>query len=190
MNTLHNKNKKISKKLIITSVAVLACIAVFAGYYFVFGNTQAEDHQQLQIEKEVGDRAKSATVNNSNNQDEKQSNSDQPPAPVPQQNGKSTIEVLSTTPLSNASYKYGETIQIRVSISGKVTTGTCTLTLQKPGSTLITKTAEPFQSGAQTSTCKGFDILSTEVGRGTWSYLVNFNNESLEGSTQGSFVIE
>ena len=61
----------------------------------------------------------------------------------------------------------GDNLVIRNTVDQLVNGGTCTLTLTS-GSKIITKTAEIVQNPSS-STCAGFDIPITELGKGSWS---------------------
>lgn len=113
------------------------------------------------------------------------SGSDQPPAPTPSETGKRVVEV--SIPTQNQDSQY---YRIRFQISASVTTGTCTLTLSKAGSTSVIKSSPPFQSGSQISTCQGFDILKSELTPGDWTTDLIFENADLYGHVAGSVTIQ
>jgi len=117
------------------------------------------------------------------------SGSDKPAAPVKQDNGKSLITVSMTTP-NNNSYKKDEIIYLRFLIGANTSTGKCTLTLNKTTASPIVIIADSFQSGATTSTCKGFDIKASDLAIGTWSIQMDFANDMLYGSVTGNIIIE
>ena len=57
----------------------------------------------------------------------------------------------------------GEKLMVRVSIDQYLTSGTCELSLKKDGAVIYSDTAGIVGS-ASTSTCEGFDILTSSLG--------------------------
>lgn len=113
------------------------------------------------------------------------SGSDQPPVPIPQSNGKSSVEVTLT-----AVNQTSTSLQIRSLISVLDTTGTCTLTLQKQGSSpSITRTAA-VQALSNNVTCKGFDIPLDQLPAGDWQINLNFSSTQFSGSASQTVTIK
>lgn len=128
-------------------------------------------------QKQAGDTIKEQSVGKTDT-----TTSDDPSSPEPQANGKSTVDVTIT-----AKNKNGSLLQIRSLIGTISSSGTCTLTLSK-GSAVITKTAG-IQPQASESTCKGFDVPLGELSTGNWQINLRFENDSLQGTAEGSVAI-
>lgn len=111
--------------------------------------------------------------------------SDQPSAPavIPGSN-KKKVEVTITSTNQNNSI-----LQIRTLVSTVTSEGTCTLTLSKTDSADIIKTA-PIQPLASTSTCKGFDISTSGMSKGSWRASIVYDSDTLTGSVSKDLIIE
>jgi len=187
MKTKKSLTNKPTKRLIV--IIALAAILVFGGGVFVYAKfinqpaTQSETKPINSVDystpttdqQESGESIKDNSVNNESSGD---SGSDQPPAPTPQQEGKAVVEII--IPSKNID-PVTKILRVSSQISAKVATGTCTLMLTKAGSATIVKTADSFQAGAQISTCKGFDINTSDMSTGTWNIDLVFENATLYG---------
>lgn len=81
---------------------------------------------------------------------------------TPQESGKNESKL---PPISMEAKKANNQLVITTNLSS-ISSGTCTLTLTK-GDQAITKVAEVIYA-PEYSTCAGFSIATTELGRGTW----------------------
>ena len=79
-------------------------------------------------------------------------------------------------------------LQIRTLIQATTNSGVCTLTLTMQGK-VVTKTA-PVQAMSSASTCAGFDIPVSELGKGLWSIDVAFENTTINGSASTTVEIK
>ncbi len=187
MKIIKQKSKKTLIIIIAAAVVLLTGSSAFA-YFNKLGpfsssqnpnvNTKAATKEQQdagqQVKQEKADEdAKS-----------KPSGSDQPAAPVPQPSGKSTVTVSITAANQNSGM-----LQIRNLIEAVDSTGTCTLTLTKSGSTTVTKTAG-VQALASSSTCQGFNIPVSELSKGTWNIDLLFENSTLKGTASKTVDIQ
>jgi len=185
-----NRRTGTKKKIIIAATLV---IAVSAGaFYYVWktdnvgvqsgGETKGIDYSSPTDDQiRTGEEAKKATVD----ADAKQSSSsNRAPSPAPDQQ-KKQVTVTITSPDTES----GATLSIRTDINTLTNSGTCTLTLTKPGSQTITKTAD-VQAFASSSTCKGFDLPTSGLERGTWTATITFDNTTLNGSTTKTITIQ
>jgi hypothetical protein len=96
----------------------------------------------------------------------------------------------SSTPLATqitAASVEGDTLYIRNDISGIYETGTCTLTLTKDG-TVVTKTAG-VQALPQSSTCKGFNVKTSELSSGNWTIKIFVTIEGQTATATGSVKV-
>jgi predicted secreted protein len=176
------KQKTISKRHLALSV-VIALLLVAVGGYFVYAatsnnappNSAKSDQTQRydkasDEEKDAGQQAKDETV--------EESDVKNPSSPSPSASSSPTVPIQIT-----ASAQNGSVYQIRVLINSVVSESTCTLVLEQ-GNSRVTKTAST-QTLAQTSTCQGFDVPTSELSLGTWKTTI-----SLSGSSQGSVTGE
>lgn len=79
-------------------------------------------------------------------------------------------------------------VRIRAIIQTVTSSGTCGLAVSK-GSIVITRQAE-VQALSNYSTCKGFDIPTSEFSPGKWQVVVNFSSANKKGSGSSEVVIE
>ena len=187
------KQKSRKKPLIITSLIVL-CVAVAAGAWYVV-HTRSQQSESYttkpatQEEKDAGSQTKQDSINNSSQQGASDSdtstNSDK-------QSGTSTDTGTSTTTPTaaitiSASTQNGNTYQLRFLINSVVTGGTCQLTLSRGGATVDKQAA--IQSLAQSSTCQGFDIPTSELSAGIWNVSMQLSGSSHTGSVTGTIEV-
>lgn len=97
----------------------------------------------------------------------------------------------SSTPVpivTSAKSVTSERVSLRFMIEG-VHEGSCSITLTGPSGAVVSKTA-PTQPLASTTTCQGFDILTSELSTGKWSFVLNgsFENER-KGQVTGEFSL-
>lgn len=156
---------KIKKKIIVFIPVVVLITAVFLLYAInAWDVSKPEDSISSEIDynpptKEQiddGNRIKKETVN-----PDKSS--------TPNSSSVEMSLVSSSTVSGN--------LKIRVLIDG-IRSGTCTITLSS-GSRSVIKTV-PTQTSASSTTCQGFDIPTSELSPGKWTYAIsgNFNDGS------------
>ena len=92
---------------------------------------------------------------------------------------------LQTT-ITAASVEDG-TLYIRNEISGIYQNGTCNLTLSKGGA-VVTRSAG-IQPLPKSSTCKGFNIPTSQLSKGTWSIQLNVTINGKSASASGSVEV-
>ena len=110
--------------------------------------------------------------------------SDTPPAPttIPGSD-KKNVQIIITSANQN-----GTILQIRSQIGAVEDTGTCTLLLTSTGQTDITKTANA-QALANTSTCQGFDVPTSELSNGLWHISISYSSSTLTGTATQDVTI-
>lgn len=187
------QNKQNHKKSIIVAVislvlltgSVLAYIYVFNGSLLGWEKPRPAKVNDVDYNKpttEQQDAGKDIESRNSSD-DPNQVGSDK--APQSSSNGNTKAETAVTV---TSSGQNGNVLQVRALISALANSGTCTITLTNKTNT-VTKTAQ-VQSLPSSSTCKGFDIPTTELSVGNWQYSLLFENETMKGSTGGSVTIQ
>ncbi len=182
-NTNQRKNRM--KKIVLAVVLILA-VGVVALSIYIFGfngqffgiNRSAQDESSINLdkassdEKKAGETKKEQTVTNN---EQKNPATDLPPAPVPQADGKSVIQVDITAANQN-----NTTFQVRTSIGAVTGSGTCTLRINQ-GDRIFTATSS-VQALPTTTTCQGFDTPMSELGPGRWTVSLRFENETITGT--------
>lgn len=183
--------KKNKKKSILILIACLTLLTGAVAAYFLFFNksdqtpsniNHVDYNKPTKDQTAAGNTTKNNSLNTTANSKPNISGSDQASPPVPQASGKGKVDATLTAANQN-----GSTLQLRFSIGAVTNSGTCTLTLKKDSS-VITKTAE-IQALAGSSTCKGFDVPTTELAPGTWQIGMHFENDNLVADTSGSTVV-
>lgn len=186
---MYIKIKKNPTKKILVTLLILIALAVL-GYFLYTRFISSKDNTSTinlapptSQQQQAGVQTKQNALDTSST-NPKTSGSDQPPQPTPIPNSsKSNVQVEITAANQN-----GATFQVRTLISAVVNDGTCTLTLQKAGYNTVTMTATT-QALASTSTCKGFDIPTSQLAAGTWHLTVSYDNPTLTGKAQKDIII-
>jgi len=98
----------------------------------------------------------------------------------------------SSTPLSvsiTAANQNGATVSVRSLIDGIVSqSGTCTITVTN-GSKTYSNTAS-VQALANSSTCQGFDIQTSQLGTGSWNIQLSVSIGTQTGSVAKSLAVQ
>jgi hypothetical protein len=168
---------------------LISGMGILGAYYFkkgVFtprldGGINLSEPSDSQLK--AGTETKKQTV--ASDKSRAQVGSDQPPMPTPQPgSSKSNVEVTITAANQN-----NTTLQIRTLISAVVNSGSCILTFANNSGKNLTYTAS-IQPLSTTSTCKGFDIPTSDLSPGSWSITVAYNNDTLTGSASKNITIK
>lgn len=185
--------KSAQKKTILIGVAAFIIVALAAAlaYHYQLGPFHsANDSSSINLapptsdQKAAGDKIKQGSLENGESK-QNTTGSDQPPAPTPQPgSSKSEVEIMITAANQNDSV-----LQIRSLISTVTDNGTCTLKLTGPANQSLTRTAE-VQALSTTSTCKGFDIQTSELAPGDWKATLEYDSNTLTGSTSKTITIK
>lgn len=169
-----------SKRALIMSLAavIVVAAAAYSAYGYLGHNHGSANPSQSPVTgSPSGDTGSAATPSSGNEQKQtyidQSKSSDSPSSP-------STSSKQSTSILLTHKGQDGNTLQLRVLISA-VTTGKCELTMTKSGQTAITKEVD-IQPMADSSTCKGFDMDTTNMATGTWTFTIRVNSPDYTGS--------
>jgi hypothetical protein len=181
--TSKNRSKK---PIIIASVVIALSLLSALAYVYAFngdilGWNSGKENQSAptsnQSDKPTNEQVEAG-------EGTKPGGSDSTPAPTPQPgSNKNSINMSFTAANQN-----GSILQLRVLISSVVNTGECTLTMTKDGVT-VSRTAS-VQALASSSTCKGFDIPVSDLSTGTWQAVINYENDTLTGTTSKAIAIQ
>lgn len=86
------------------------------------------------------------------------------------------------------SYAGGSPLQVRVVMSEILSSGTCTLSLQKGGTTVTTQTADVFPTASST-TCKGFTVDTSSLAKGNYTVTITVESGNRTGSASSNIAI-
>lgn len=171
----NNRNHLPIRRIVIFAVIAVIAIAgsVMAWRHFhpapsptIADQKTADQTKQIDYQPPTADqKTNGATI--------KENAASEPTTPPDQ--AQSSVNVLITSALvsSNA-------LHIRSSIDTVSSSGTCSLKLEN-GAKVVTRDSD-VQAMASSSTCKGFDIPSSELGTGTWKITLTYTNGSMSGS--------
>lgn len=187
------KIQKQSHKLRLISIVGLALLsAVVAAYFLYFksgaplrsgesSNTPSINYGTPTDEQtKAGNAAKDATIKNSGGATDETTSSN--PKQPTQTSDSTTTDKLATTITVHETN--GSTVYIRNEISGVHSTGNCTLTLTK-GDKTVTKESG-IQPLAKVSTCRGFNIPTSELSPGTWYITLTVTIGDQKGNAKAS----
>ena len=186
IQTKNTHKKKIM--LAVVSLLLLSATILAYAYYTKSGPFQQDSLTKpaTKDEKVAGIDAKKQSLDTLENAKSKTSSGSDPlPAPTPSENGgKSTIGMEITAANQN-----GDTLNIRTLIQTISSTGTCSLEMTGPNGNKYTATTEVYALPSST-TCKGFDIPTTELTTGDWTISVTFENEKVKGTATKQVTIQ
>lgn len=186
----HSTNKK---RALIASLILILLISTTVGlaYYYKLGFFASHQSSSINLNKPTdpqikeGVNIKQHSMANTPSGTKVQSGSDQPPEPKPiDGSSKSTVDTEITATTQDRT-----TFHIRTLIQAVVSTGTCSLAMSGPAGATYTAQAD-VQASSTSSTCKGFDIPLSELSSGNWRITINFNNDSLTGSSTKNVTIQ
>lgn len=192
--------KKNHKKLYVIIAILLVLLAGLFAYVYAFNGSifgwkvrqtaleasSTDNNTPTEDQKKTGKQVNGNTVNSpdTTKPSTSGSGSDTPPAPVPQPDGKSIVEIGVTSTDQNDS-----NLRIRTVIYSVQGSGTCTITLTKPGSRAVTQTVD-IQPLPTTSTCKGFDVPLSQLSAGEWKATLTFSNDTMTGTTIKTIAVQ
>lgn len=190
---IKNKNKKNIKKVVILLALATLLVTLISGIILeklhiinLFNSTTSQQTtpEPLNSTKIDTNPATNEQINNGNTT-KTSPKSDTPQQPtVTDGNTKKAVSLTISSVNQN-----GSTLQIRVLVGADENTGTCTLTLSSAGRSTVTETAGT-QALASTSTCKGFDVPTSELSIGTWHALISYESPDLTGTVSQDVVIK
>lgn len=176
------------KKLAIATGVALVVLAVIATGIFLMPKNETKNdngsEQSAQSNTSSSHTPSAESPITEQTEPKEESTNTKPSPSNPQANtGKSDVTVGITAANQN-----GATIQVRTIIYTTTNTGSCTLIFTK-GGTKVTKTAS-VQALPSSTTCKGFDIPTSELSAGKWQIALHFENTELTGDATGSVTVE
>ena len=153
-----NNSNKLSKKAVIIAAVVLTLAIGGAAAAYQFGAFKKP------ADKTTDAPAATNQVDYGPATDEQKA--EDTPTPTP---GVSSVSI------TNAAQE-GTSLRIRTTVSSEAA-GNCKLSLSMAGQTDITRQADTQDMGSY-STCKGFDIDTNSMAKGTWKVSIAFSGDS------------
>lgn len=183
-----NKRKSSRKPIIVILLVILFLVGATVAYAYMqkigpFEEKGYSTKPSTQEEKNAGTDIKK----NSLDQDSTKGStgSDPSPDPTPDPNGgKPGVGVEITAANQN-----GEMINIRALIQTITSSGACSLSMTGPSGKTYSAAAD-VQALPSSSTCKGFDVPTSELSKGTWNIVVSFENSDVKGSASKEIEIK
>lgn len=175
--------KLLSKKTIIFSLLILLLVALGIYYVFFSMNSNSIEKKPATPTAEIKDKPVGQIDYGKPSADQTKPATDNLPTT------SSPSSTTATKPIpTQISYAGGSPLQVRVVISEILSTGSCTLTLQKSGSTVTTQTVDVFPT-ASSSTCKGFTVDTSSLPKGVYSISVTVNSSDRKGTAVSTVTI-
>lgn len=184
MKILRQKNKVKTFSIVLACVVILAGGGVAAAYYFKLGPF-SNSRQSAQTEKEnkTGSDIKKQSVDNSSKGAQTGSDPSPAPKPIP---GTTKSSVGADITSANQD---GNLLHIRVLIQAVTGSGTCTLTMTGPQQKVYSASVG-VQALPSTSTCKGFDVPTSQLTAGDWKISIAFSSDSLTASATKNVTVK
>lgn len=178
------KDKKFSKILV---AGIIAAAFISAGliYWFVYGQHLASD-QSL-------DSSSQGPTQEEREAEEKQAAEDKQEFLDNEASGNGTGE--TTTPnITDESLSFSVSqSDASVTVITKITdfsgTGTCTISLSKPGETTVTQSAEILYQ-PEFSSCAGFSIDKAQLSPGAWNITLTTNVNGTDFSKSITYTVQ
>jgi hypothetical protein len=149
-----------TKKVILVSVL---CVLLLGGGVLAFSLKTNNSRVTSPIDDKNGTNEKSNTMTNPQP-------ADNPKTPVENESKEAPQSPEALNVSITASNQNGTVIQIRTLIDS-IESGTCVLSMTKERQ-VVTRTTDT-QPLANASTCKGFDIPTSELSPGTWNLSID-----------------
>lgn len=179
MKSISVKNNRHFKRNLIFAVVlvIVASAGVFA-YYKATTPTHKDAPSINQSDANVNQKPPT--------NEEKQAGESQKQASVDKDKSRATTPASISVTITAANQN-GSVLNIRSLIGIITSTGSCQLTLTKE-TTVVTKTSGT-QALADSSACKGFDIPTSELSKGTWHAVLVVANDGISGKAEQNIVI-
>ena len=184
-----NTNHK--KRNIIIAVSTISLLVVASASALLLPNSP------LSIIPKQQDKSSNSVDLNKPTTEQKSTGEDQKKATaVPSQDTKSTAPAPTTAPDNSSTFSVTITalsqadslVQIRILVDKVSDSGTCTLTLTK-GTTTVVKQSD-IQAGPSSSTCKGFDVPTSELSAGLWQVNASVTIGSQRSSASKTVTVQ
>ncbi|MDO4986920.1 MAG: hypothetical protein Q4E46_01200 [Candidatus Saccharibacteria bacterium] len=183
----HRRNKRIKACIKVLLCLILLGGAAYAVWYF----------RIRKDEPKVEEAPTPSEVQTAKNDSDKQTATDvtpttepanvENPKDIPQNEGTDPNKSAVITGVLTRADVSGDKAIIRVNIDQYLSGGSCNLTMTS-GAKNYTD-AVNIADAASTSTCQGFDIPVSKLGKGTWDISIQIISGDKEGTISGKVVI-
>ena len=188
----HRRNKRIKTCAKIMLCLVLLGGAAYAVWYFRFRDTgepkveETPTSSVVQTAQKDDETTDDKTTTSATPETEPTKTED--PKNIAQNEGSDPNESAVITGVLTRADVSGDTVIIRVNIDQYLSGGSCSLSMTS--STKNYTDAVNITDAASTSTCQGFDIPTSKLGKGTWDIFIKITSGDKEGTISGKVVIE
>lgn len=175
-----------TKKTIMTVTLLLVTLLIAAGIYFLlhnnfFNHSNNSKSSSINLKKPTPEQVKAGNKQKQVTTDASIKNSQTPTGTE-----NSTPSPLTIT--ITAFNQNGDQVQIRSLIDMITSTGSCTLTLEGDGETITKSSA--IQALPSSSSCKGFDLPTSELSPGPWTATITVSIGSQTSSASKTLTIQ
>lgn len=170
MQKINSSSSKKKIVAIIIGIITIVAVAGAVGYFLLQKSSQdssvskpnntVDYNPPTDEQKKAGEDAKKDFIEKTD---------EVSPNPSTQPSGTSSVSLSSVG-------QNGQTLSIRTVISAQ-SAGSCKLILSMPGQTDIVRTADTQDMGSYI-TCKGFDVDTTSLTKGTWKVSIQFSGDA------------
>lgn len=184
------KNKPTNKKKPIIIILIALVVVFTAGLVFSYSQNWLPFKKNATTDTSNIDKEDSTSLKSESN------NKDLSPPTTPEDPTKKTPTQHDGDNPNNSDGLWGVVnysqvvdgvLSIRVTIDQQLTSGVCSLHLTN-GTRTITKEVA-IAANPSSSTCKGFDIPSSELEKGVWNIRVNIDSDGKQGTITGTTSI-
>lgn len=183
--------KKSSKKLVIVTLAILTLVVAAGTITYLLSSKNQKNDQTEYTKKTDKKDQKSVAPKEDISTDTDNSTPTTPPTThekekdiTPAYEGEDANTSQTLTGAINYTAVANNNLVIRTTINQMLDSGTCQLTLTN-GTKTVTKTSEIAQNPSS-STCKGFDVPTSELGSGNWNIRIEVNSPNRNGTLTGN----
>jgi len=190
MRIKRNSNK--NKVLAIIVAAIFLLGASYVGYAYTSGT--GPWRQSTSPQSSENNRSKSSSTDQDTTPEEgnPQNPESKGPNKTPQQFEEESKPAADNSTLSGViNYKTvsDDALSLRVTIDQKLDSGSCILTLTRKSDGKSVQKTVKILSNPSSSTCKGFDVPTSELGKGTWNIEIAIKSNDSTGTIKGNVAI-
>lgn len=192
MNISSKKQKRLPLKrvLIIACIVLLVVIIGALAYAYKvrlwpFSSSQSSTSKGIDYNAPTKEQS-NATGSTKQSGSAETTGSDPSPEPTPSTTPgqKPTVNMTIT-----AANETGGTLYIRTLIETISSSGTCTLSMTGPNSSVYSTTVG-VQANPSTSTCQGFNVPVSSLATGKWRIVINYSDSSVQASATKDISIQ
>lgn len=174
---IKKNTRKINRPMAVIMIVLFVGVVIFIAYLLFFPSHKNESTDTVQPTGNTSDNQSSKSPGVTNNNKESTTNTDTPPAPTTNgESNKKQVQLVASADQSN------DTVFLRGGINYPVTDGSCYAKLSGPSGQSIQKDSTILQNPASTD-CHTISISLSELEPGEWSFILYYNSDQYEGSS-------